>query len=219
MKVAVFDFCETLVSFQTADAFVKFIIEKSENSTYQEKYNRYKFLKKIQFYRLINLPYKMKGGFPSKTNLLKIISGMNKEDINNYAYKYYQEMIKPAIICDTLEVMENFKRNGFTVVLISAGYAPYIKLFAEEYDILYLTNEFSYKGSIFSGRTVGNDCYGAEKVARLKTMLGKENIEYLVTVSDSLSDKPLFDIAEEKIYVTKSKNIKMKGMKLLCWEK
>ena len=48
MKLVIFDFCETLVNFQTADSFSRFVLEK-ESRNFILKIDT--LLDKIKFYR------------------------------------------------------------------------------------------------------------------------------------------------------------------------
>ncbi|MDH5939926.1 hypothetical protein L8R84_28120, partial [Vibrio splendidus] len=71
MKIAIFDFCDTLVSFQTADEFIKYCAIRRN---------------KVKFYFFETLRYTLRRfrilrGSANKKFLLRYIKGMKKEEI------------------------------------------------------------------------------------------------------------------------------------------
>ena len=64
-----------------------------------------------------------------------------------------------------------------------------------------LSTEFENLNEVFNSKIIGANCKGEEKVRRLNNYISDYNI--LKFYSDSMSDKPLFDLAVEKIFVNK----------------
>ena len=82
MKLVIFDFCETLVNFQTTDAFIDYIIEK-------EGYSKYHWIHKLDIFltknKLISLINKIAPEYnPSKRIKLYQI----KKSKNNKLHKF-----------------------------------------------------------------------------------------------------------------------------------
>ena len=67
-----------------------------------------------------------------------------------------------------------------------------------------ICSEFIKNGSIQTNKMKSPNCKGHEKVRRLKEWARKEDMEVVVkkVYSDSVADLPLYEIAEEKYYVT-----------------
>ena len=118
-KIALFDFCETLANFQTADAFVKYVISKD-----------YIKIKKGFNYYLQILLFKLKissilfhlGININKFLLLNNLKGLNYELLSNEAEKYYKDVIKPNLIKETLFELEKLKKEHYEIVIVSGGY-------------------------------------------------------------------------------------------------
>lgn len=94
------------------------------------------------------------------------------------------------------EILKN-KNDADVLILISASPEFLLEEVYKSlgFDILIATKYINYEIS-------GKNCKGVEKVNRLN-MLG--NFRVLNFYSDSLSDKPLFDIAENKITIKHGK--------------
>ena len=90
------------------------------------------------------------------------------------------------------------------MIVISAGYEPYIKEFIKNKAIV-IANNFLYENDVFKGKIIGNDCYGQEKVKRLSELIPLKNIDYNQTCvySDSMTDKPIFMLGKNKFFVDK----------------
>ncbi len=202
MKYAVFDFCETLISFQTGDRFIKFIIEESNDVNLINRYNKLQRKTNTYLYKAKRKLFKLK----YKYDLLKIIKGLTKSEIANYARLYFEKELNPNIIEVVLNTLHQYNEAGYKIVILSAGYEPYILQFANNRireSAIVIANEFAYKNDKFIGKIIGKDCYGKEKINRIKNKIDLNEIE--VFVSDSLSDLPMFNISKEKIFVSKNK--------------
>ncbi|MBE0652769.1 MAG: haloacid dehalogenase-like hydrolase, partial [Bacteroidales bacterium] len=193
-KIAVFDFCETLVTFQTADAFVDYVRQK--NGTFYMKFLEFIFqvLKRIKIFTLFN---KFFPGltFSKKLKLFQL-KGIPCLALDGMAQSYYLEIIRPNFIHIVLEEMKMLIQKGFEACIISAGYSIYLKYFTREYGIKHLiASEIAcdIKKEHCLGRLSGKDCYGSEKISRLERYFkGTEiNTKESIAYSDSISDLPL----------------------------
>ena len=88
------------------------------------------------------------------------------------------------------------------MILISATPSIFLEEISKElgFDKLIAT-EFVKQKDNFISKIEGSNCKGVEKVYRLQEYL--ENFEIIKFYSDSMSDKPLFDLAKEKYFIKK----------------
>lgn len=209
-KIVIYDFCHTLVDLESADEFIHFIANKNfDKSLYRKEYIRI-ILKKLKIIPAIEKVIRKKEPQYSlnKKWILWEIKGYTNDLIDKYAEDYYNQVIKHKIIKETVKEIEKQKEKGFIVFIVSASYAPFLKLFKKEFNIDYLvTNEFEYTSKgIFTGRIKNKDCIGKEKIKRFYEELEKNGIsEYEIYASygDSPSDKYILDIAKNKYVISK----------------
>ena len=207
MKLVIFDFCETLVNFQTADAFIDYIIEK-------EGYRKYHWIHKLDIFltknKLISLINKIAPEYnPSKRIKLYQIKNLEKEKVEKYAYLFFENKIKTNLIEPLYELFLSHIDNKDHVLIISGGYSPYIKLFAETHKINgFFATELAFSSKKFTGFFKGKDCLFKQKVVLLKKYLESNKINYTSSVaySDSITDLPLLCWVDEPVVISKNKS-------------
>jgi len=206
MQLVIFDFCETLVNFQSADRFVDFIIEK-------DKYHRYnwiaklgKLLTKTRFLAVMNKFFPEFNA--SKRLKLLQVKGISRERVQSYAAAFYSQQIMPNIIKPIYELFEQHIKNGDYILVISGGYAPYVKLFSEKHGIKgYFATEMASRQEKLTGVFLGKDCLYGQKVILLEEYLKQNPIDYTKSIvySDSISDLPLLKWADEGVVISRKK--------------
>lgn len=204
MKLVIFDFCETLVNFQTADSFSRFILEK-ESKKIILKIDF--LLDKIKFYRFcskLNLD-----SWSQKNFLLSNLNGLSKEKIKSYAELFLESKILPNLNEKVFEKFLNHLNANDFVIINSGGYQPYLDLFVNKYGVnMLFSTEFKYEGSIFTGKIEGIDCLGQEKVRKMKEEgLNFNDYEEIIVYSDSITDMPIFNLATSRVAIINKNSI------------
>jgi HAD superfamily hydrolase (TIGR01490 family) len=207
MQLVIFDFCETLVNFQSADRFVDFIIEK-------EKYNKYKWLDRLgKILTKTRFLAVMNKFFPefnaSKRLKLLQVKGISNEKVERYAEEFYSDNVMPNLIKPIFELFQKHLQDKDYVLVISGGYAPYIRLFSEKHGIkAYFATEMAFNNGNLSGMFLGKDCLYGQKVVLLKKYLEENPIDYTKSIvySDSVSDLPLLKWADEGVVISRKKS-------------
>jgi phosphoserine phosphatase len=133
-KIAFFDFCDTLVNFQTADAFVDFVRKTEANFSMRFLNDLLYFLRKV---KITVIFHKL---FPDlaieKRIKLLQLRGLTYAELNKLASLYYQELIRPNIIPPTVAEIQRLYQLGYEICLVSAGYSIiYSTLFQQKLHI------------------------------------------------------------------------------------
>ena len=213
-----FDFCETLVNFQTADGFVDFVREKSGCKRMLKIEKLQKLLIKLRFFAVC---YKV---FPKKSieKRFKLfqLRGFSMDELNEYSKLFYSEKIKSNFIQEIFEKFLKHKSEGDTIVVISGGYSLYLKHFIEEFNIPHLfASEIEFKNNYCTGLIKGMDCLYDNKVTFIEGH-GIEKEQNTFAYSDSITDLPLLKWVKRGIVI--SKNIPQKwaiqnGFEEIIW--
>lgn len=204
MNLVIFDFCETLVKFQTADTFVDYIIKK-------EKYYKFKWVAvlskiatKLRILAVLNKLFPELN--PSKRLKLFQIRGIGQDKINSYAKEFYEDELLINLIQPLYELMLKHIKQDDYVLIISGGYSPYIKVFSEYHNIKdYFATEMELDNQKLTGFFQGKDCLYGQKVVLLEQYLNKNQINFSKSIaySDSISDLPLLLWANEGFVISK----------------
>lgn len=142
---------------------------------------------------------------------LYCIKLVNKEKLKSAFFSFIKYFDNIDIIVEDFWNSKNYKLKEFFIkqhkkndIIISASPEFLLKPVAKKYNFNLIGTKMNKK----TGKIIGSNCHGKEKVLRLK----EKNIECCKAVySDSLSDKPMQKIAEKAYLVKKDKVIE--------WEK
>lgn len=220
MKIALFDFCETLANFQTADPYVDFVRAKVGTSR-MKRWEIVKFL--FNQSRLLQFLLIKFSRNPSVGKSIKLyqLKGLREELLEELGFQYYREVIKPNLISETCEELLRLKREGFKIYIVSGGYNLYLKWFVEDFGIDdFLSTKIAFKDGVCCGRFEGKDCMREQKVKVLDIYF-RQKPYYSVSYSDSESDLPFLRWSTTCYVVSKKHSqdwAKRMGMKEIIWK-
>ncbi len=206
-KIIYFDFCETLVNFQTADAYVDFARNNLSIVRMNLLESIYLILKKLRFFSIM---YKLlpKGSIEKRFKLYQL-KGLSSEILDKLAFEFYHNLIKNNLIDELIAKLEFHKIHDFKVEIVSGGYSIYLKYFCQEYGIEHWHSseiDFNSRG-LCTGKMRGKDCLFENKVKILEKVT---NVTENVVVerwayTDSPTDLPLLNWVDRGIVVSRGK--------------
>ncbi len=198
-KIVLLDFCGTVADFQTFVPYIESVLEHAGRTG-----SFYRFIKigaKItdRIFRLFNDRH-----YFYKDTLVKLTRGISLQDFNIVAKSYYTNKVKPHLIHETLNIIKEYRKNGYRIILLSAACMNYLAEFAEQYEIYdVLSTEVKFKNDKSLGRYKTKDCIRDEKVHRIVEYFGGRK-EFDVGISDSKSDIPMLNICKKQIIISKN---------------
>ena len=188
-KIVVYDFDKTIYGGETSTDFMRFFLKRNK------KYiKRFPYVIKSLFYYNKNLKR-------SKEIFFRILDNIDMELLKNEIREFWKQNNKKIFSWISDEIKVN-KLESDELILISATPSIFLEEISKElgFDKLIAT-EFVKQKDNFISKIEGSNCKGVEKVYRLQEYL--ENFEIIKFYSDSMSDKPLFDLAKEKYFIKK----------------
>jgi HAD superfamily hydrolase (TIGR01490 family) len=205
-KWVVFDFCETLVNLQSADAFVDF-------ATQNERQKWRGFIRKLigifGTFKVFALVQKV---FPEysleKRMRLFLLRGLSVEVLERRAQEFVDSVLVEHENLALVERLKAHQQQGDVVDISSGGLRIYLTYWAVKNGISELdATDISFKNGYATGFISGADCMYGEKVVRLNLRQNKrdESGWTRVVYSDSISDLPLFQWADEAWVVSYEK--------------
>ena len=195
MKIALYDFCDTIVSFQTANPFVLFVLNKME---------RGKLFLKIISLKCVN-GFLSKHWRVEKAILLYQLKGIEYIKLKELAGEYYKEMIYSHLHHPVLNNIDKLKKEGYKIYVVSGGYKIYIEYFVKQFGLDgVIANELQEKKGLFTGRLQQKDCMGEAKLERIKSYFSECIFDDVICVSDSISDLPMLRWGNKGIVISKT---------------
>lgn len=200
-KIALFDFCETLANFQTADPFVDYV-RKNHPSKRMLFFDKLKlFHDRLRIFGAFEHLLLPQNSISKKIKLYQL-KGFHKKELVLLAEQYYKNVVKPNLINEMINELLRLK-NEYKIYLVSGGYDLYLKYFVEDFGLDgYFSSKIGFIDDICTGRMEGEDCMYENKVKTLENSFNKAGCE-IIAYSDSKTDMPLLAWADEGIVVSK----------------
>lgn len=201
-KIVFFDFCGTLVPFQSAPRYINFVLDNYPRKDalirrrIRETLEKWRIPKRLERYS--------KGLFTQKEIELWPLKGYRQEVLEKAAQRFYTEVIKSNLIPEVMKEYEHYQKEGYRVVLVSGGFGIYLKCFAAEYGIDrndIISSNVQIKRGTATGKLDGVDCMGQNKLTLLEQRFDNTMI-YSEALSDSESDIPMLKWVNRGIVVS-----------------
>ena len=198
-KLVIFDFCGTLIRFQTADRYVQFCVKRlQDNKVVQCRHKLVQLMDTFRIFKIYNHICKVNNW--RKRMILWQLKGVSYEVCDQMAKKYFEEELLPNVVQPIVEKLKWHLANGDSVCILSGGYDVYIKYFAEYYGVKeILSSKVAFCKGKCLGKMEGKDCMRENKLAYIRPYL---NGERTIFYTDSKSDLPLLKMVDEAIVVS-----------------
>ena len=200
IKIAIFDFCETIANFQTADAFVVYVREKTKSKSMCRKEYIRLFLRKTRILAILSILFNHSS--INKRLVLWQLKGFSQEIIEHLAEEYYNDKIRPNFIEPVLSRLKELKKEGWRIVVISGGYEIYLRYFCIEFNIRLsdlIAVKIGFNDGLCNGQFDGGDRLW-DKVEQLNERFTKSSVDS-IAFSDSITDLPLLLWANKSFVV------------------
>lgn len=210
-KLIVYDFDKTIYGGESGTNFFTYYLR---NYPLKGLLFGLTYLKEVLFYLIKITDLKR-----LKERFFIFLESHSNEEIEKIVDGFWKEYGKKMYSWTQEELWENKKEADMVIVTSATPLFLLERLIPEMgYDMVFGT-EFQGDGEEkFVAEIKGENNKGMEKVKKLNKWAKENNIEYEIIkfYSDSLADKPLYDIAEKKYWIKKGKKLEgMPGKKTL----
>ena len=195
-KLSVYDFDKTIYNGETLNDFYRFYLIKKPWKIYTVIFQLWYFL--LYVLKIINLE-------KLKENFLRFLDGENTGELKKLIREFWEKTESKINLWVKDEILKN-KKETEILVAISASPTFLIidRLRLMGFDVV-IGTDFLFESTKFHSHITSKNCKNYEKVKRLDKWAEDNNIQYDIVnfYSDSIADKPLFDLAEHKYWIKK----------------
>ncbi|WP_226642125.1 HAD family hydrolase [Microbulbifer variabilis] len=197
MQLAIFDLDNTLIGGDSDHAWGEFLVEREHVDSEHYRLSNDRFYQDYQRGELDIFAY--------LEFALEPLSQISRGQLENLQNEFMQEVISELWLPAAHELIGEHRRKGHHIMIITATNRFVVEPIAARLgvDTLLATEPEEHEG-LFTGRVVGEPCYQAGKVLRLRQWLaqnpefaGREKWFY----SDSINDLPLLTEVEHPVAV------------------
>jgi len=189
MKLALFDFDGTIT---THDSYREFLLFS---------FGKMRFITGILRVSPWLLAYLLRlvSNQTAKEKVTEVFfAGMSRADFDKHASAFVKQklnsMIRPAAMKKILWHMQQKHR----IIVVSASFSDFLKFWCEQHQLELISTNLEEDGGVLTGRFATPNCYGPEKVKRLKEHLQLDQYETIYAYGDSRGDREMLEIAHEK---------------------
>lgn len=200
--LAIFDFDGTMITGDSIVSFLRFAVKEGRLSPFSIPEQLISALMGI---------LGLKSAEAAKSYALRFLKHMDAEEVYAFCQDFCEHILRPRLYPLALQRMEEHRRQGMKLLLVSASPDIYLKHMAPLLSVdAILATPSNARGE------VARNTKGEEKIRRLKAWLDEQGIQMDSAASwaygDSASDLPLLKLCGHPVMVNpKRKMIKQGG--------
>lgn len=122
-------------------------------------------------------------------------------DIFSDKAKFFSLNILPRIIrSEAAHIIREYKNNGDIVVIVSASIDLWLKPWCDLNGLQLISSSLEVKDGRITGKILGANCYGPEKVMRIKEKFDLNTFKEIHAFGDSKGDREMMEVADKRHY-------------------
>lgn len=114
--------------------------------------------------------------------------------------RFSKEALPQLIRPKALTEIEKLQALGAAIVVVSASPENWIQPWTEEMGLRLLASRLEIKDDRLTGKIMGNNCHGEEKLSRIKEIYDLSAYTEIYAYGDSSGDKPMLRAANRSFY-------------------
>jgi HAD superfamily hydrolase (TIGR01490 family) len=126
--------------------------------------------------------------------------GVSVATVRELGAKYAARVLPQTVRPDALDRIDAHRSRGDDVVIVSAALDVYLGPWCDRHGLNYLCSALEERRGRLTGRYVGRDCVGPEKVRRILERYDLSRYRRVHAYGDSGDDREMLDLAQTKYY-------------------
>lgn len=191
MTLALFDFDGTITKDDSLLKFIRFVVGDA------------RFVIGLFVLSPILVAYKLKliPNYKAKQKMLSwFFKGMKKEDFLEVASRYSLVHIDKILRPKAIERLNWHKEQNHKIVIVSASIDCWLRPWCQKNGFELIATKLEIKNDIVTGILATKNCYGQEKVNRIKDVYNISDFDHIYAYGDSSGDKEMLALAKESFY-------------------
>lgn len=198
---ALFDFCETLVTFQSIPEYLRLV--GFENPRFKHTSFQRRFFPRL--YRYSKIPL-----FSYKFARYEELKGFDTQRAKVLAAEYTHDRLLPHVNPKVIQKLKFHQDRGDEIVIVSGGLEIYIKEFAKHFDIKHvIAVALEEKNNLLTGNIDGIHTMEHRKLYKLAQYFDLKNYDlpHSYAYSDCSSDIPLLSLVGNGVAIECGKDL------------
>ena len=191
MNLVLFDFDGTITRDDSLLEFIAYVVGFK------------KFFRGIFWLSPVLIGYKLKicsNNYARRRLMTYCFAGMSADKFAQICKKYSNTHIEDIVKFSAMAKIAEYKANGDKVVIVTASLEDWLAPWCRAQGIELLGTRIKKKGGVITGEIDGANCYGAEKVRRVREAYDTDTFDRVIAYGDSRGDKEMLEFADEAHY-------------------
>jgi HAD superfamily hydrolase (TIGR01490 family) len=190
-SLALFDFDGTITTKDTFLEFIKFYHGKTKFML------GFLILSPVMVMMILKLIPNWRG---KEAVLTWFFKGEDLNHFNQQGEKFCSKIVPSLLRPQALAELEKYKQNSTPILVVSASAQNWVEPWCKSIGVDCVATKLEVESSKLTGKLQGKNCFGEEKVARIKERLDLSTFEKITAYGDSSGDTHMLAIATEKFY-------------------
>ncbi|HVE86456.1 MAG TPA: HAD-IB family hydrolase, partial [Myxococcales bacterium] len=113
---------------------------------------------------------------------------------------FRRERLPGMLRASAMERIRWHQAQGDRVAIVSACVEDWVRGWCRELGVALVATRVEVRDGALTGRLLGENCHGEEKVRRIREALDLSAFEYIFAYGDSPGDRPMLALAHEGYY-------------------
>ena len=191
MNLVLFDFDGTITRDDSLLEFIAYVVGFK------------KFFRGIFWLSPVLIGYKLKicsNNYARRRLMTYFYAGLSAHKFAQICKKYSNTHIEDIVKFSAMAKIAEYKANGDKVVIVTASLEDWLAPWCRAQGIELLGTRIKKKGGVITGEIDGANCYGAEKVRRVREAYDTDTFDRVIAYGDSRGDKEMLEFADEAHY-------------------
>ena len=191
MNLVLFDFDGTITRDDSLLEFIAYVVGFK------------KFFRGIFWLSPVLIGYKLKicsNNYARRRLMTHFFAGMSADIFAQICKKYSNTHIEDIVKFSAMAKIAEYKANGDKVVIVTASLEDWLAPWCQAQGLELLGTRIKKKGGVITGEIDGANCYGAEKVRRVREAYDTDAFDRVIAYGDSRGDKEMLEFADEAHY-------------------
>ena len=188
MRLAIFDFDGTIT---TKDSLIEFIHYAVGPLCF---FVGFTYLAPVLILYLLKILPNWKA---KEITLTYFFKGWSADKFQKIANDYSQKKLPFIVKKSALEKITWHQAQGDKIIVVSASLENYLSTWCQTYHMELMATQLEIENGQLTGKLNTPNCYGKEKIKRLKEKYRWEDFEFIYAYGDSEGDKALKEISQE----------------------
>lgn len=132
--------------------------------------------------------------------LSRYFGGESIDEFDKKGRAFADQVIDSLVRPGALEAIEQYKQRNATIAVVSASAENWVKPWCDRHGLICLATRLEVHDGKLTGKIEGRNCYGDEKVCRIKEQFSLDSFSTVIAYGDSSGDREMLALAHERHY-------------------